>query len=150
MRLDSFEEIRRYAIREEINAASLYRMFAGRSAEWTKKMFEELAEEEEEHRRFLEKMDMDRVRKYIVSDVPDLKISDYMLDVRYSEDMTPQEAMIYAMKSEEMAKKMYLDMQSMVSDEDTKKLFAVLAEQEARHKLRLETMYQEEFMDRKW
>jgi len=64
--------------------------------------------------------------------------------------MTPQEAMIYAMKSEDMAKKMYMDMQSMVSDEDTKKLFAMLAEQEARHKLRLETMYQEEFMDKTW
>ena len=46
MRLDSFEEIIRYAIREEINSASLYRMFAGRSAEWTKKMFEELAQDD--------------------------------------------------------------------------------------------------------
>jgi len=150
MRYDSFEDIRRYAIREEINAASLYRMFAQRTTAGTKKMFEELAVEEDGHKNFLEKMDMDAVRKHILTDVPDLKISDYMVDVKYSEDMNPQEAIMFAMKSEEMAKKMYMDMGSMVSDPDTKKLFAVLAEQEARHKLRLETMYQEEFMDREW
>ena len=150
MRFDSFDEIRRYAIREEINSASLYRMFAQRGADWTKRMFEELAAEEEKHREFLEKLDMEAVRTHILADVPDMKISDYMLDVKYNDDMTPQEAMIYAMKGEDMAKKMYLDMQGMVSDEDTRKLFALLAEQESRHKLRLETMYQEEFMDKKW
>jgi rubrerythrin len=150
MRLDSFEDIRRYAIREESNSASLYRMFAQRTTAGTKRMFEELALEEDEHRKFLENIDMNKVRRYILADVPDLKISDYFLDVKYSEDMTPHDALIFAMKSEEMAKKMYLDMQSKVSDEETKKLFAVLAEQESRHKLRLETMYQREFLDKKW
>jgi rubrerythrin len=150
MRFDSFDSIRRYAIREEINAANLYRMFAQRAAAGTKEMFEELAAQEDEHRKLLENMDMNKVRDYILADVPDMRISDYLLDVKYSEDMTPHDALLFAMKSEEMAKKMYLDMQSKVSDEDIRKLFAVLAEQESRHKLRLESMYQREFLDRKW
>ncbi len=150
MRFDSFDEIRRYAIREEINAASLYRMFAQRTSAGTKKMFEELAAEEDGHKKLLEDMDMEAVRKYILTEVPDLKISEYMVDVKYSEDMTPQDAMIFAMKSEDMAKKMYMDMGGMVSDPEIKKLLDILAEQEAHHKLRLEKVYEEEFMDQKW
>lgn len=150
MRFDSFDEIRRYAIREEIDSANLYRMFAQRSSAGTRKMFEELAAEEDKHKTALEKIDMEAVRRHIPANVPDLKISDYMMEVKYSEDMTPRDAMVFAMKAEEKAKKMYTDMSNMVTDPELKKFFEMLAREESRHKLRLEKMFEDEFIDQKW
>ena len=54
MRLDSLDEILRFAIRKEADAAAFYRMVADRSNPGSKEAFEELAKEEEGHKKRLE------------------------------------------------------------------------------------------------
>ena len=47
------------------------------------------------------------------------------------------------MKREEKAQQLYSDMGTRTGDPEIKKLFAMLAQEEAKHKLRLETEYDE-------
>jgi len=47
---------------------------------------------------------------------------------------------------EERALKLYNDMKESNKDEDLKKLFSFLANEEAKHKLRLEKIYDEEIL----
>jgi ferritin-like protein len=73
--------------------------------------------------------------------IVDLKIGDYLVDVEPSDHMDYQQALIVAMKKEKKAFKMYTDLSSAADDENIKDLFAALAQEEAKHKLRFEIEY---------
>ena len=61
MRLNSLEEILRFAIRKEADAATAYRIAADRASPGVKKFFEELAGEEEKHKKKLEGFDLKQI-----------------------------------------------------------------------------------------
>ncbi|MCK5733915.1 MAG: rubrerythrin, partial [Candidatus Latescibacteria bacterium] len=63
--------------------------------------------------------------------------------VAFSPDMSYQDALILAMKREEEAHQLYSDMGAWTNDPELEKMFAMLAQEEAKHKLRLETEYDE-------
>ena len=50
------------------------------------------------------------------------------------------------MKMEERSLKLYTDMKESNKDKDLNKLFTLLANEEAKHKLRLEKIYDEEIL----
>ena len=77
--------------------------------------------------------------------IADLKISDNLLDAVPSPDMDYQQALIVAMKAEKVAYKLYMDLSEASEDESMKDLFYLLAQEEAKHKLRFEIEYDEEF-----
>jgi rubrerythrin len=87
MSVDTFEDIVRQAIRKEADAALFYQMASERAKPGMDKMFKELAEEEQRHRKMLEDLDMSQLRSYEFHEVADLKISEYLEDVPYSKDM---------------------------------------------------------------
>ena len=108
-----------------------------------KAMFREMADQERGHKRKLQHLDEVKAAATAVEKVPDLKISDYLVDVEFRPDMSYQDVLILAMKREESAFKLYTDMANRSEDPDLAQLFRVLAQEEARHKLNLETEYDE-------
>jgi rubrerythrin len=147
MKLDTFEDIVREAIRKEADAAMFYQMASERAKPGVDKMFKELAEEERGHKKMLEELDVAKLRSYQLSDVPDLKISDYLEDIPYSRDMDYPDILRYAMKSEEKSRNFYLRSAETCGDSDLEKLFRMLAQEEGKHKLRFEKMYEDDVLE---
>lgn len=147
----TFEEIVREAVRKEADAASFYRMASKRVKSGISKVFEEMAAEEEKHRKLLEDLDWDTVRQYELKDVPDLKISEYLEDVPYDDSMSYQDAIRMAIKNEEKSRNLYLaSAMHFAENPDVEKLFKMLAQEEAKHKLRLEQIYDDEVYNQQW
>ena len=147
MRLDSFEDIVREAIRKEADAAAFYQMASERAKLGNDKMFKALAEEELGHKKMLEELDMAKLKGYQFSEVPDLKISEYLEDVPFSSDMDYPDILRYAMKSEERSHNFYLRSAERCEDPELKKLFQMLAQEEAKHKLQFEKMYEDDVLE---
>jgi rubrerythrin len=142
-----FKEIIKFAIDKEIKSYNFYtnaRQMAKYSG--AKDMFSELSKEEVGHRKMLEKLDMKKITQAKIEKVPDLKISDYIVDAEFKPDMPYAEILRMAIKMEERALKLYNNMNKSNKDENLKKLFSLLANEEAKHKLRLEKIYDEEIL----
>jgi rubrerythrin len=141
------DEIMAFAIKSEENANRFY-------SEWAKKVekksiqkvFEELAKEELGHKEFLLGIKKGEILASSEEEIMDLKISDYLLDVKASVDMDYQDALIVAMHREKMAFKLYTSLVGMVDDKEKKSMFKMLAQEEAKHKLRLELIYDDEVL----
>ncbi|WP_372751853.1 ferritin family protein [Labilibaculum sp.] len=140
---NSLEDILDFAINEEQMAADFYTELAGKMKnQEMKNTFEQYALEEIGHRTKLEAIK--NGKKYQVSErkIADLKIADYLVDVDIEKsNMTYQEALILAMKKEKIAFRLYNDLAKATTDEASKKLFLMLAQEEAKHKLRFEVEY---------
>jgi len=142
-----FKEIIKFAIEKEIKSFNFYTS-ASQVAKYSgaKELFSDLAKKEVGHRKMLEKLDTEKIAKARIKPVPNLKISDYMVDVEFKPDLSYAEIIRAAMKMEERALKLYTDMKESHKDQDLKKLFALLANEEAKHKFRLEKIYDEEIL----
>lgn len=142
-----FQEIIRFAIDKEIKSYNFYRD-AAKVARFSgaKDLFSDLAQQEVGHRKMLEKLDMEKIAQAKIEKVPDLKISDYMVDAEFNADMSYADILRKAMKMEERALKLYNDMKEENKDANLIKLFSLLANEEAKHKLRLEKIYDDEIL----
>jgi rubrerythrin len=142
---NSLEEILDMAIKDELRAANLYAGLAQKSRnKEIQKVFEQFSKEEMGHKAKLERMK--KGEKVIVSNekIQDLKIGDYLVKVDVSrDDLSYQEALIIAMKEEKAAFRLYSDLAARVDDPAARELFHMLAQEEARHKLRFEIEYDE-------
>ena len=142
-----FKEIIQFAIDKEIEAFNFY-TGASQNSRYSggKELFLSLAKEEEGHRKLLENLKMEKVSPKRIEQVPDLHISDYMVEVEMKPDLSYADTLRIAMKREEKSLKLYGDMKESSTDEDLKKLFLLLANEEAKHKLRLEKIYDDEIL----
>lgn len=142
-----FKEIIQFAIDKEIEAFNFY-TGASQNAKYSggKELFLSLAKEEEGHRKLLENLNMEKVSQKRVEKVLDLHISDYMVEVEMKSDLSYADTLRIAMKREEKSIKLYNDMKDSNTDEDLKKLFTLLANEETKHKLRLEKIYDDEIL----
>jgi len=145
MNRKTFEEVIAFAIEKEEEAASFYDIVSGLAQRPNvKAMFEEMKEEELKHKDMLEKVRApEKLSGYEIEAVPDLKIGDYLVDVDFDPEMDYQEALILAIKREEKSLALYTHMAHTGEDEELQRLFKILSEQEAKHKLKLETEYDE-------
>ncbi|MEI6681696.1 MAG: ferritin family protein [Bacteroidota bacterium] len=138
----SINEILDFAIGEEQAAVDFYLQLAAQSkSPQTKKIFLEYAEEEMRH-----KANLLQVREHGTFQIPDekvrdLKIAEYLVDVRPSSNMSYQDALILAMKKEKAAFRMYSALASQAEDPAVKALFVNLALEESKHKLSFEIEY---------
>ncbi len=140
----TFEQIISFALEEERGAAEFYRKMSGLAKKKNARvMFNELAEEEIKHKKFFEGVTAGNIPDLRLQEVTDLKISDYLVDVSFKPDMDYQDILIMAMKKEESAVKLYEDMAEKVQKPELKKLLRFMSQEEAKHKLRLETEYDE-------
>jgi rubrerythrin len=147
MRLDSLDEILRFAIRKEADAAAFYKMAADRSNPGIKKTFKELAKMEEEHKKRLEKLNLKKIVEMKLKKTKGLGISEMLEDVPYSSDMSYSDLLRMAIKNEEKSHRLYLSTEKMVSDPSLKKLLLKLAQEESAHKEKLEKIYDEEILE---
>ncbi len=134
-----FREIILFALEKEIGTHDLYSM-CGQIAKYSgaKELFNELALEEEGHRKLLENLSMGKVIEVKLEPVPDLKISDYLIEVKCMPDSSYADILRLVMKNEEYSVKLYNDLKGTCKDKELKKVFAILAQEEAKHKLKFE------------
>lgn len=147
MSLDTLQEILDFAMDKEDASCRLYLEAAEKAGSIpARKMFLEMAEEEEGHKRLVARLDRRVVAQYAFPHVPDLRIGDYLHDVEYRPEMTFQEILIFAMKEEERAYQLYTRAEAMTGDSDLKQLLLMLANEEKRHKFKLEALYDDKVL----
>jgi rubrerythrin len=141
---NSIDDILDFAINAEQEAVNFYTSLTDQSKNPAmKKVFLDFAQEEMKHKSIL--LGIKENRQFNIPEVKirDLKIADYLMNVKSSATMTYEEALILAMQKEKKAFMLYLKLSEQVSDESMKKLFLTLAQEEAKHKLRFELEYDE-------
>ena len=144
MTFKSIDEILGFAIDKEKEAVTFYSDLSKKeSTKALTKTFKELAQEEAKHVKLLTTISKNKnvINAYELKKVPDLKISDYLVEKEYTEGMPMQDILVLAMKREEMAVKLYMNLAMGSVDEEYIKLFKLLAQEETKHKLTFETMY---------
>jgi rubrerythrin len=143
----TIEDILEFALEKEDAAYRLYKSAAKMSVNASaKKLFEEMAEQEAAHKRFIQQLDKEKIAQYTFKSIPNLKISEYLVDIPYREDMTYQEILVYSMKSEERSCRLYSEAETLTDDPELKKLFLMLANEERKHKLYLESIYDDKVL----
>ena len=142
------EDIILFAIEEEIKAAGLYEKYAKIVKDsGAQRMLEEMALMERGHEqklRIFEESGKDTLAK--IGEVPDLQISDFLVEKELTEDSSVQDVFIFAMKAEQKAFELYTRLAELEVSTDTVRLFRELAEEERKHKLDLESEYEKEYM----
>jgi len=141
----SVQEVLDFAIEKEEEARQFY-------LEWSKKLenqnlreqFVIFAGEENKHKEKLQRVKSGSTFKPSAKQVTDLKIVDYLVDIVATPEMDYQEALIVAMRREKASFKFYNDLAAISEDESLRQTFLALAQEEAKHKLRLETEYEKE------
>ena len=146
MEFENLAAILDFAIEKEIEAAEFYTKISEEEAfSGAGKMFEEFAREERKHQQMLHDFKTKGLttgmEEYQFKWITDIKRSNYVLDLEYSPAMGYNEILMLAMKREEKALQLYNDFLEKADSEESRTLFKVLCQEEAKHKLALETMY---------
>ena len=142
--MNTVEEILRFAIEREVEAAEFYADLATRTeAAGMREVFLEFSAEELRHKARLEAVQAGAQRLAPEQSVVDLKIADYLVDVPEDASLNYQDALIVAMKREQAAYRLYSDMAEQVDAAQIREVFLGLAKEEARHKLYFESEYDE-------
>jgi rubrerythrin len=145
MEKTSFSEIIQFAIEKEVEAMDFYKTLSDTAEnEAMKPIFLEWSNQEKKHKELLEKVKMSEVVSGAKAQtIPDLQISDYLVDIQPKPDINYQDALILAMKREEKAYNLYESLEAKTTDSELKNTFNMLKQEEAKHKLKLETEYDE-------
>ena len=110
-------------------------------------LMKELAEEERKHSQRLKNLREKGPGKpgWHQKMVPNLMISDYLTGADTIEGAGLQDTLIFAMKHEQQSIEFYSNMMGVSRDQSTKRLCQRLVHEELKHKLRLETLYDDLF-----
>ena len=147
MHFENLEEIIDFAVEKEREAAEFYQKISNDEEDFSgsKEMFAEFAAEEQKHEKILQEFKTKGITKslaeYQLKWITDIKRSDYLVDLEYEQGMPYNEILLLAMKREEKALKLYNDFLEQADTDEGKKLFKILCQEEAKHKLALETIY---------
>ena len=147
MDFDSLKGIIDFAISQEQEAADFYRSVGeGEVQDGKKHLFLQFAAEEDKHRRLLENLksgsggsDAALVDTYTFTWITDIKRSNYVADLVYTPGMPYRDILMLAAKREEKALELYNLLLAKAEDDAARKLFKMLCQEEAKHKLALET-----------
>jgi len=144
MSFQSVEEIIAFAIDKEREAVAFYEDAAGQETySGAKKTFEDFAKEERKHEALLEGLLRGEtpLTEYKFKWIPDIKRSNYIEEMTYEKGMSYPDILRLAMKREEKALRLYNDLARNADKEEIIKIFKMLCQEEAKHKLALETLY---------
>jgi rubrerythrin len=147
MEFKNFTEIIDFAIEKEEEAAEFYlsisklERFSGK-----KEMLEEFSAQELKHQKLLKDLKSGKpgkeLKDYTFKWIKDIKRSDYYAaEIQVRPGMPYNELLMLAMKREEKALKLYNELLAKVATAEQKKVFKMLCQEEAKHKLSLETIY---------
>lgn len=140
----SVDDILDFAIEKEQEAVVFYTEMAEKTERSsTRLLFKDFACEEEGHKAKLQHIKSSKRMEPMAAKVVDLKIGDYLVDVEPSSDLDYQQALTLAMKREKAAIDLYTDLAAATDDENLRSIMLTFAGEEAKHKLRFETEYDE-------
>ena len=80
-------------------------------------------------------------------EVPNLRISEYLIGPDTLEGASLQDTLVFAMKREQQSVEFYAKMMSVIRDESAKRLCQRLVYEELKHKFRLEVLYDDLFYE---
>jgi rubrerythrin len=136
-----------FAIDREKKAEEFYTQCAHKATQpGIKQFFQDMAQEEQRHKQLLTDLDPQSLEDFEPHPPEDLKISDFLVDVQFTPDITYQEALTMAMKKEEKAHAFYQAWEKKCTNEKTSKVFSMLAEEELKHKRKVEEIYDSEIL----
>ena len=139
---NSVDDILRYAISQEEEAAKLYRKLAsGAKKPGMRQLYEGFAKEEEGHKAKLMNIKIDKLMQPARAQTVDMRMTDYLVEPESDSEFGYQEALILAMKREKAAFRLYSDLAEQSTDSGLKATLLSLAQEEAKHKLRFEIEY---------
>ncbi|MBM4048203.1 MAG: rubrerythrin [Planctomycetes bacterium] len=145
--LKSVNEILDFAIKREEEAVKFYKGLARKvDRPWMKETLDDFAREEQGHKAKLQAVKKGKLLLSATEKVADLKIGDYLVDVEPTRDMNYQQILILAMKKEKAAFKLYTDLAASTDKAELRVTLLSLANEEAKHKLRLEVEYDDYVM----
>lgn len=144
MKNDEFRSIIDFAIENEVESYEFYRDATLKvKNNHLKEIFEDLAKEELEHKKFLKEFlesDVDEIR---LDEFKDYKVSETIDKPKLSIEMDFAEAIALAIKNEEEAMFMYSNLAEACLDKNQENLFLGLMKMEQMHKVKLEKIYLE-------
>jgi rubrerythrin len=141
------KDILEFAITKEQEAADFYYEIASKvKNKGIKDELVKIAKMEEGHRDKLKKLEIPKMLDTVIKNVTDLKISNYMVETKPQPDMNWQDILNIAMKRELASANMYNELANKSTNDDLKKMFKALAQEENKHKLYFETIYDEEIL----
>ena len=111
-----------------------------------KDVFIQFAQEERGHKAKLQAVKAGKRLLVATRPVMDLKLADYLVSEEPKPEMDYREALLLAMKKEKAAFRLYNDLATEATEPDIRDVFLVLAQEEAKHKLRFEIEYDERFL----
>ena len=139
---NSIDDILDFAINAEQEAVNLYTSLIDQSKNPAmKKVFLDFAQEEMKHKSMLLGIKENRQFDIPAVKIRDLKIADYLVNVKPSATMNYEVALILAMQKEKKAFMLYMNLSEQTEEPSMKKLFLSLAQEESKHKLRFELEY---------
>lgn len=147
--MDQFESsdaVLDFAIGEEEAAAKFYTDLAATTPQPIGKIFEGFAKEELGHKEKLLKVKAGKQFVPVETKITDLKIADYLVDVKAEGKLSYQDALVLAMKKEKAAFKLYTVLAEIAMDQNLRNLMLALAQEEAKHKLRFEIEYDDKIL----
>lgn len=143
-KVNSDQEILEFAISREVEAYHFYKALAERVESLRmRKVFEELAEEELEHKEKLE-LEILKTGKTVQDKQipPGRPTNDYVIsDSELPLDFDYKDMLLLAMEKEEAAFRMFVNLVPSVQDEESREILLALAQQEVQHKIRFEAEY---------
>lgn len=145
---DELADLLDSAIYKEITSQAVYEAGLKQTDDpGAKALLKELAKEESGHAQKLKKFKEKGIPKksWYPKQVPNLKISEYLTGSDTLEGINLQDLLILAMKREQQAVEFYTRMMGIMRDETAKHLCEGLVQEELRHKLRLEMLYDDLF-----
>jgi rubrerythrin len=144
---ENINDVLDFAIGEEEAAVDFYLKLAGQAKNsQIRDAFKAYAEEEMGHKAKLLEVKENGLAIFGTNKVMDLKLSDYLVDVKPTPNMSYQDALVLAMKKEKSAFRLYTSLAERMEDEGMKQTFLLLAQEESKHKLRFELEYDEEVL----
>jgi len=143
--LETIDAVLDFAIGEEEAAAKFYTNLAAECDPSIGKVFEGFAKEELGHKEKLLQVKAGKQFKTVKRKVADLKLADYLPDVKTTGKLSYQDALVVAMKKEKAAYRLYTILAEIAMDENLRSLMLALAQEEAKHKLRFEIEYDDKF-----
>ena len=142
-----FREVIQFAIEREIESMNFYTRASQRvKLSGTKELFEDFAKQEEKHKQKLEAYRQGKIVLAKIQSIPDLKISDYLVDTELTPQSSYADILRVAMKREERSVKLYTDLKEKNDDKGLVELFTFLVQEEMKHKLYLEKLYDDEIL----
>ncbi len=144
IKFGSMEEILVFAVNKEEASYLFYTDMARVTEDKTvSRLFEDFAKEELGHREQLQ-LEIMKMGKVVSTDDDwaDRTRAEYDIEGEFPEDFSYTDALKLAIAKESAAFKLYVDLLKLTEDPEAIEMFTALAEDEVRHKIKFESVYE--------